>query len=68
MSAMTTLSDSELASITGGTKKLPPRRQGVPERLLPQPLPSPFPGPQARPLPSPQPMPNPNPFPIATHK
>jgi hypothetical protein len=65
---MKTLSDTELASATGGTKKLAPRRPGVPDPGLPSPLPSPFPGPQPRPLPFPQPMPSPNPFPITANR
>ncbi len=62
---MTTLSDTELASATGGARKLAPSRPGIPAPGLPSPLQSPFPGPQPRPLPSPQLMPNPNTLPIS---
>jgi hypothetical protein len=65
---MTTLSDSDLTSVTGGIHVPQKTGPGAPRQGLPQTLPLPGNGPSPRPLPFPQPMPNPNPYPIATRK
>jgi len=59
---------AELATVTGGTKRLSKKAPGVPQPGLPQALPGVAPSAQGRPLPLPQPMANPNPYPIATNK